>query len=149
MQGKGSRSSGYFPSFHLSIISRLPVIDMHYFIMSTAATKMVINSCGAIKGILNCFHSSQLQVQVTYFSHAEHFLIGRKSHCLKIWRSPGGWENFQVIGNLLCCTQFQEKKMVVIRSFASGSPRMKHPKFTSFSPWMGLLDWQIRRLLPT
>lgn len=51
--------------------------------MSTIATKVAINSDGAVKGILNYSHSSWLEVQVTYFFGAENFLIGCQSHCLK------------------------------------------------------------------
>lgn len=74
--------------------------------MSTIATKVAINSDGAVKGILNYSHSSRLEVQVTYFFGAENFLIGCQSHCLKTWRTPGGWEHLQKTGNLKYCTQF-------------------------------------------
>lgn len=101
--------------------------------MSIIATKVVINTDGDIKGVITHFHSSHLQGQVTYFFGAENLLIGRQSHCLKTWSAPGGWENIQETGNLKMLHPILENKVVVIRNSASGSPRMKRSKLTSFS----------------
>lgn len=102
---------------------------------------MVINWHGNIKGILHHFYSSHAQVQVTYFFGAENLLIGCQSHCLKIWRTPGGWENTQQAGNLKMLHPILGNKVVAIRNSASGSPRTRHPRLTSLSSWKRLLDW--------
>lgn len=101
---------------------------------------MVIDRYKDNKGI-DCFHPSDLQVQVTYFSGAGNVLIGCQSHCLKTRRTPGGWENSWETGNLRLLHPILENKVVAIRSSASGSPRMKPPRLTSFSSRKKLLDW--------
>lgn len=85
-----------------------------------------------LKGILNYSHSSWLEVQVTYFFGAENF-PNRMSEPLSknlenSWRLGTSPEDRQseVLHPIL------EKKVVVIRNFASGSPRTNHSTLISF-----------------
>lgn len=101
---------------------------------------MVIDIYKHSKGI-DCFHPSYLQVQVTYFSGAENVLIGCQGRCLNTWRTPGGWENIRETGNLKLLHPILENKVVAVKNSASGSPRTKPPRLTSFSSRKKLLDW--------